>query len=179
MRNSTVCKAYVDSLLSYPHGQSVSPQELQSILRFDITEHITDLGRFPLRLFEMMLDAGSNLLGDRHFGARAGVACSAEPWSLVSYLGMSAPNMREAINVAQHYSCLLIDLGSVELRELSNNKARLEWNTPLLRKPSQQVAEFFLASFYQTCKPLLDRHDCERSIYFPIDIRGTLARSAK
>lgn len=166
MRLPTVCVEYLDSLLAYLNSQGVRPSQLHAIMRLKPEEHITEHGRFPLRLFEMMLDAGSQLLADPYLGAHAGAHSSKQAWGMVSYLGMSAPSTREAVNAVVDFSRLLIDHGDVEFAELDDNLSCLSWVVPPRQQPSRQLVEFFFTSWYQVNKPVLDRWCSKREIHF-------------
>ena len=72
MRTPSVCGEYLDNLLEYLYSRGVTPAELRQVLRMTPEEHLTDQGRFPMRLFEMVLDAGSQILQDYYLGAHAG-----------------------------------------------------------------------------------------------------------
>ncbi len=166
MRLPTVCVEYLDSLLAYLSTQGVRPSQLHAVLRLKPEEHITEQGRFPLRLFEMMLDAGSQLLDDPYLGAHAGAHSSKQAWGMVSYLGMSAPSMREAVHAVVDFSRLLIDHGDVEYSQLDDNLACLSWEVPPRQQASRQLVEFFFTSWYRVNKPTLDRWCSKREIHF-------------
>lgn len=169
MRTPTVCREYLDNLLDYLEAQGVSQSRLHGLMRLDPREHVSEQGRFPLRLFEMLLDAGSQLLNDYYFGVHAGAHCSSQPWGMVNYLGMSASSNREAVNAVVNYSRLLIDHGDVELDEgcgAREDTARLTWVVPPRQIPSRQVVEFFFTNWYRVNKPLLDRWCSKREIHF-------------
>ena len=171
MRTPTVCREYLDNLLEYLYAEGVTAKQLHSLMRLNPEDHVSEQGRFPLRLFEMLLDAGSQLLNDYFLGAHAGAHCSSQPWGMVNYLGMSASSNREAINAVVNYSRLLIDHGDVELSEDVNeqNAARLTWVLPPRQVPSRQVVEFFFSNWYRVNKPLLDRWCSKREIHFTHD----------
>jgi AraC-like DNA-binding protein len=168
VRTPTVCREYLDNLLEYLYEQGVTPEQLHSVMRLTPEEHVSELGRFPLRLFEMLLDAGSQLLGDYYLGAHAGAHCSSQPWGMVNYLGMSASSNREAVDAVVNYSRLLIDHGDVELMEQVEDRdvARLTWILPPRQMPARQVVEFFFSNWYRVNKPLLDRWCSKREIHF-------------
>lgn len=171
MRTPTVCREYLDNLLEYLYAQGATPRQLQGLMRLDPQDYISEQGRFPLRLFEMLLDAGSQLLNDYYLGAHAGAHCSSQPWGMVNYLGMSASSNREAVSAVVNYSRLLIDHGDVELSEEVNDQraARLTWVLPPRQLPSRQVIEFFFSNWYRVNKPLLDRWCSKREIHFTHD----------
>lgn len=168
MRTPTVCREYLDNLLEYLYDHGITAKQLHSLMRLKPEEHVSEQGRFPLRLFEMLLDAGSQLLNDYYLGAHAGAHCSSQPWGMVNYLGMSASSNREAVNAVVNYSRLLIDHGDVELAEQVDNRdvARLSWVLPPRQLPSRQVVEFFFSNWYRVNKPLLDRWCSKREIHF-------------
>lgn len=166
MRTPTVCTDYLESTLEYLYNKGVTPRQLHAILRLSPKDHVTDNGRFPLRLFEMLLDAGSQLLNDYYFGAHAGAHCSRQAWGMVNYLGMSAPSTREAVNAVVDFSRLLVDHGDVDFSPINDDLARLSWQLPPRQSPSRQVVEFFFTSWYRANKPLLDRWCSKREIHF-------------
>ncbi len=166
MRTPTVCKEYLDNLLEYLAAQGVSQRQLQSVLRLNPEDHVSEQGRFPLRLFEMVLDAGGNLLNDYYIGSHAGAHCSRSPWGMVNYLGMSASSTREAVNAVVKFSRLLIDHGDMELSEPAGDTARLGWVLPPRQRPSRHVVEFFFTNWYRVNKPLLDRWCSKREVHF-------------
>tara|TARA_Y100000588_G_scaffold209416_1_gene223257 strand:+ start:439 stop:1455 length:1017 start_codon:yes stop_codon:yes gene_type:complete len=166
MRTPTVCSEYLDSTLHYLEGRGITPEQLRGLLRLDVREHVSDSGRFPLRLFEIVLDAGERLLKDRYFGARAGVHCSRQAWGMVNYLGMSAANMKEAIDAVVAFSRLLIDHGDVNFESIDEDQTRLSWRVPPRQMPSRHVIEFFFTSWYRANKPLLDCWCSHREIHF-------------
>lgn len=166
MRLPTVCVEYLDSLVAYLSTQGVRPSQLQGIMGLKPEAHLTEYGRFPLRLFEMMLDAGSQLLNDPYLGAHAGAHSSKQAWGMVSYLGMSAPSSREAVHAVVDFSRLLIDHGDVEYSVLDGGLARLSWVVPPRQQASRQLVEFFFSSWYRVNKPMLDRWCSKREIHF-------------
>lgn len=168
MRTPTVCREYLDNLLAYLSERGVTAKQLHGLLRLTPEDHVSEQGRFPLRLFEMLLDAGSQLLGDYYLGAHAGAHCSSQPWGMVNYLGMSASSNREAVNAVVNYSRLLIDHGDVELSEQIHDLdvVRLTWVLPPRQVPSRQVVEFFFSNWYRVNKPMLDRWCSKREIHF-------------
>lgn len=175
MRVPSVCKEYLDNLLQYLYANGVTPAQLRSVLRLNPEDHITEQGRFPLRLFEMTLNAGSQLLNDEHLGAHAGAQASRMAWGMVNYLGMSAPDTRTAVNSVVDFSRLLIDHGDLEFSEEldEGDSVRLTWSIPERQAPSHHVVEFFFASWYRVNKPMLDRWCSKREIHFshagPVD----------
>ncbi len=171
MRIPTVCGEYLHNLLDFLAGRGLRERQLQAVLGWRPTEHVTDSGRFPLRLFEHLLEASARLLGDAHLGARAGASCSRAPWAIVDYLRMSASNNREALVAAINYSRLVIDHGDMELRE-QDELARLTWVLPSRALPSPQVVEFFFASWYWTNRDMLRRHCRQRRVFFAHGARG-------
>ena len=154
MRTPTVCNEYLQSTLEYLSSKGISKQQLHAVMCHTPEEHLTDNGRFPLRLFEMLLDAGSQLLNDYYFGAHAGAHSSKQAWGMVNYLGMSAPSTREAVNAVVDFSRLLIDHGDVDFNPINDDLARLSWQLPPRQAPSRQVIEFFFTSWYRANKPL-------------------------
>ncbi|WP_288362765.1 AraC family transcriptional regulator [uncultured Spongiibacter sp.] len=172
MRTPTVCKEYLDNLLEYLEGQGLSSRQLQSVLRLNPLSHISEQGRVPLRLFEMTLDAGANLLGDPCLGAKAGTHCSRTPWGMVNYLGMSASNTREAVDAMQRFSRLLIDHGDMVLSEVNSSTACLSWQQPPRQQASVHVVEFFFANWYRVNKPMLDRGATRREVHFAHAAQG-------
>ncbi|MDX1505994.1 MAG: AraC family transcriptional regulator ligand-binding domain-containing protein [Spongiibacter sp.] len=166
MRTPTVCGEYLDNLLQYIYGQGVSPSALRKVMRLTPEEHVSEQGRFPLRLFEMTLDAGSLLLDDYYLGAHAGAQASRQAWGMVNYLGMSAPDTRGAVNAVVEFSRLLVDHGDVRFVEREGETAVLTWDIPLRQMPSRHVVEFFFASWYRVNKSMLDRWCSKREIHF-------------
>lgn len=166
MRLPTVCVEYLDSLVAYLSTQGVRPSQLQGIMGLKPEAHLTEYGRFPLRLFEMMLDAGSQLLNDPYLGAHAGAHSSKQAWGMVSYLGMSAPSSREAVHAVVDFSRLLIDHGDVEYSVFGEDLACLSWVVPPRQQASRQLVEFFFSSWYRVNKPMLDRWCSKREIHF-------------
>lgn len=166
MRTPTVCNEYLQSTLEYLSSKGITKQQLHAVMRHTPEEHLTENGRFPLRLFEMLLDAGSQLLNDYYFGAHAGAHSSKQAWGMVNYLGMSAPSTREAVNAVVDFSRLLIDHGDVDFNPINDDLARLSWQLPPRQAPSRQVIEFFFTSWYRANKPLLDRWCSKREIHF-------------
>lgn len=166
MRTPTVCGEYLDNLLQYIYAQGVSPSDLRKVMRMQPEDHLTEKGRFPLWLFEMTLDAGSDLLDDYYLGAHAGAQASRQAWGMVNYLGMSAPDTRAAVNSVVNFSRLLIDHGDVEFVENAGETALLQWNVPSRQLPSRHVVEFFFTSWYRVNKPMLDRWCSKRKIHF-------------
>lgn len=176
MRTPTVCKEYLDNLLEYLQGRGLRLSQLQSVLRLNPLAHISEQGRVPLRLFEMTLDAGANLLADTCLGAKAGTHCSRTPWGMVNYLGMSASNTREAVNAMQRFSRLLIDHGDMVLTEVDASTACLSWQQPPRQQASVHVVEFFFANWYRVNKPMLDREATRREVHFA---HGSAGRDAQ
>ncbi len=173
MRAPTVCREYLDNLLEYLYSQGVTQEQLREVMRLNPEDYVSDNGRFPLRLFEMMLDAGSVLLGDYFIGAHAGANATKQAWGMVNYLGMSAPDSRAALAGVCEFSRLLIDLGDLVFAENQSETATLTWQLPQRQLPSRHVVEFFFASWYRVNKPTLDRWCSKREIHFshrgPID----------
>ncbi len=172
MRTPTVCKDYLDNLLGYLGAQGVSARQLQSVLRLDPLDHLSEQGRVPLRLFELTLDAGASLLNDPCLGAHAGTDCSRTPWGMVDYLGMSAANSREAVDAMQRYSRLLIDHGDMVLSEINSETACLSWLLPARKQASRHVVEFFFANWYRVNKPMLDKGATRREVHFAHSAAG-------
>ncbi len=169
MRAPSVCGEYLDNLLQYLYGRGVAPAELRKLLRLTPEEHLSEHGRFPLRLFEMTLEAGSLLLDDYYLGAHAGAQASRQAWGMVNYLGMSAPDTRSAVQSVVDFSRLLIDHGDVEFIEGQGETAKLCWSVPARQMPSRHVVEFFFTSWYRVNKPMLDRWCSKREIHFAHD----------
>ncbi|MBD2858904.1 AraC family transcriptional regulator ligand-binding domain-containing protein [Spongiibacter sp. KMU-158] len=167
MRTPTVCREYLDNLLEYLYSRGVTQAQLREAMRLNPEDYVSEHGRFPLRLFEMMLDAGSVLLGDYFIGAHAGANATKQAWGMVNYLGMSAPDSRAALGAVVEFSRLLIDQGDVVLTEESQSEtATLVWTLPERQLPSRHVVEFFFASWYRVNKPTLDRWCSKREIHF-------------
>lgn len=166
MRTPSVCGEYLDNLLEYLYSRGVTPAELRQVLRMTPEEHLTDQGRFPMRLFEMVLDAGSQILQDYYLGAHAGANGSRQAWGMVNYLGMSAPDTGSAIQAVVDFSRLLIDHGDLTFEHHTREQGRLTWLVPPRQTPSRHVVEFFFASWYRVNKPMLDRWCSKREIHF-------------
>ncbi|WP_269620053.1 AraC family transcriptional regulator [Zhongshania sp. BJYM1] len=166
MRTPTVCSEYLVDLLQYIENHGVDAKALITEVGFTPEQHLTVQGRFPLRLFEVILDVASVLLDDPFLGAHAGADSSPSAWGMVSYLGMSAPNSRAAFDAVVHFSRLLIDHGDVMYTEADDEWTRLTWVVPERKPVSRQLTEFFFTSWYRANKVILDRWCNQREVYF-------------
>ena len=166
MRNPSVCREYLENLLAYIREQGISDQQLQRVLGFKPEDQLTEHERYPLRLFELTLDAAAQLLNDYFVGARAGAHGRRDAWGMVNYLGMSASDTRGAISIVEEFSRLLVDHGDLRLSDNGSEVAALVWDLPPQQTPSRQVVEFFFTSWYSVNKPLLDRWCVKREIHF-------------
>lgn len=169
MRTPTVCSEYLVDLLQYIENQGIDAKALIAEVGFTPEQHLTAQGRFPLRLFEVILDVASVMLNDPFLGAHAGTDSSPSAWGMVSYLGMSAPNSRAAFDAVVHFSRLLIDHGDVIYTETDDNWTRLTWVVPERKPVSKQLTEFFFTSWYRANKVILDRWCNQREVYFSHD----------
>ncbi|MFQ3200143.1 MAG: AraC-like DNA-binding protein [Zhongshania sp.] len=166
MRTPTVCSEYLVDLLQYIENRGVDAQSFIAAVGFNPAEHLTLQGRFPLRLFEVILDVASAMLEDPFLGANAGANSSPAAWGMVSYLGMSAPNSRAAFDAVVHFSRLLIDHGDVMYSETDDEWTHLTWVVPERKPVSRQLTEFFFTSWYHAHKTILDRWCNQREVYF-------------
>ena len=55
MRTPTVCSEYLVDLLQYIENRGVGAKSLIAAVGFTPEQHLTVQGRFPLRLFEVIL----------------------------------------------------------------------------------------------------------------------------
>ncbi|WP_232787376.1 AraC family transcriptional regulator [Spongiibacter nanhainus] len=166
MRTPSVCREYFENVLDYLQHQGISASTLTDAMGTEPAQHLTEWGRYPLRLFEIVLDVGSRLLADPHLGLHAGVGNASQPWGLLTYLAISAPTNREAVMAIVDHSRLLIDLGDLVYEPLDCDLTRLRWDLPAKQLPSRHVVEFFFASWYWADKEQVDRWCREREIYF-------------
>lgn len=169
MRTPTVCSEYLVDLLQYIENRGVDASALIAAVGFTPEQHLTVDGRFPLRLFEVLLDVASVMLDDPFLGAHAGADSSPSAWGMVSYLGMSAPNSRAAFDAVAQFSRLLIDHGDVMYREHGSDLTQLIWVVPERKPVSRQLAEFFFTSWYRANKAILDRWCNQREVSFSHD----------
>ena len=166
MRTPTVCSEYLVDLLQYIENRGVGAKSLIAAVGFTPEQHLTVQGRFPLRLFEVILDVASVMLDDTFLGAHAGADSSPTAWGMVSYIGMSAPNSRAAFDAVANFSRLLIDHGDVMYSETEDEWTCLAWVVPERKPVSRQLTEFFFTSWYRANKVILDRWCNQREVYF-------------
>ena len=166
MRTPTVCSEYLVDLLQYIENHGIDAKSLISAVGFTPEQHLTVQGRFPLRLFEVILDVASVMLDDTFLGAHAGADSSPTAWGMVSYIGMSAPNSRAAFDAVANFSRLLIDHGDVMYSETEDEWTCLTWVVPERKPVSRQLTEFFFTSWYRANKVILDRWCNQREVYF-------------
>lgn len=172
MRTPSVCREYFDNVLSYLQRRGISAKALAEAMGTDPAQHLTEWGRYPLRLFEIVLDVGSQLLEDRYLGVHAGADNAGQPWGLLTYLAISAPTSHQAVKAVVDYSRLLIDLGDLVYEPLESGVTKVRWELPARQQPSRQVVEFFFSSWYWADKAQVDRWCREREIHFTHDCAG-------
>ncbi|CAA0090232.1 putative HTH-type transcriptional regulator [Zhongshania aliphaticivorans] len=166
MRTPTVCSEYLVDLLQYIENHGVDAKSLITAIGFTPEQHLTAEGRFPLRLFEVLMDVASVMLDDSFLGAHAGADSSPTAWGMVSYIGMSAPNSRAAFDSVAQFSRLLIDHGDVMFSELGSDLTQLVWVVPERKPVSRHLAEFFFTSLYRANKAILNRWCNQREVCF-------------
>lgn len=166
MRTPTVCQEYLSNVIEYLEHKGVSENKVVQFLGMNLSSQLNQQNRLTLRLFELLLAAGSKLLNDPDFGVNAGAYSPARAWGLVNYLGMSAPNTTAAIDGVVEFHKLLIDHGDFRFETLDDHQlSRLTWVIPERQLPSRQLIEFFFASWYRVNKPALDKWCSHRVIH--------------
>lgn len=174
MRTPSVCREYFDNVLGYMQRRGITCRDLTEVMGTEPAQHISAWGRYPLRLFEMILDAGSQLLDDPYLGIHAGADNARLPWGLVTYLALSAPTSDEAVKAVVDFSRLLIDHGDLDYQSCSDELIRVSWVLPAKQQPSCQVVEFFFASWYWADKEKVDRWCVGREVHFAHSCGGDL-----
>ncbi|NKI19246.1 AraC family transcriptional regulator [Spongiibacter sp. KMU-166] len=162
MRLPTVCRPYVDGLMSCLSEEGVNPTQLRARLGWSPVEQFGDSGRLSVNMFEHVLAAGAELVGDPTWPRRAGVYVGQHAVTIMDYLIMSSPTTRQVLADIQQFSPLLLDQGFIDVCEtvVDGDVATTElvWRMPQGPRPSVALQEFYLASWFTlVCKNSPDR----------------------